>query len=82
MDKFHRIWYSKYKNVTKYISYIKDVFAKIKDLKISISKAVVIYSLNDLNLHFWSYFVILYYNGWEKEKLPILGKFTKTLKDK
>lgn len=38
-----------YKNIIKYISYIKDTFIEIKNLKISISKIFIIHLLNNFN---------------------------------
>ena len=49
LDKLYGIQHSEYKNVTEYMSCIKDTSAKIKDLKISISKAVVIHTFNNLD---------------------------------
>lgn len=64
-----------------FTSRIKDVSPKIEDLKINISKAIVIYALNNLDSQFQSYFAILSYNAREKEKLPILSELTRTLED-
>ena len=44
------------------MSRIKDASTKIKDLKISIFKAIVIYVLNNLDSHFWPYLAILSYD--------------------
>ena len=63
------------------MSFIKDASTEIEDLKISISEMVVIHALNNLDLHFRPYFTILSYDAREKEKLPTLSKFTKTLED-
>lgn len=63
------------------MSCIKDASAKIEDLKINISKAVVIYALNNLDSHFWPYLAILSHNAWQKEAFSTLSKLTKTLKD-
>lgn len=73
--------HSECKIVSKYMSCIKDVFAKIVDLKISISKAVVIYSLHNLDPHFQTYFAILRYNIRGEEKLPTLSELTKVLEN-
>ena len=80
--KLHAIWHSECKNITKYMSRIKDTFAEIDNLKIIFSEAVVIYALNNLKSHFWPYFAILGHNAQEKEKLPTLSKLTKALEDK
>ncbi len=63
------------------MSRIKDKSAEIDDLKISISEAVVIHVLNNLDLHFRSYLAILSHDAQEKEKLPTLSELTKTLED-
>ena len=63
------------------MSRIKDASAGIKDLKISISKAVVIHALNNLDSHLQPYLAILSHDAQEKEKLPTLSELTKTLKD-
>ena len=64
------------------MSRIKDASAEIDDLKISISEAVVIHALNNLDSHFRSYLAILSHDAQEKEKLPTLSELTKTLEDK
>ena len=61
------------------MSRIKDASAEIKDLKISISEAVVNHALNNLDSHFQLYFAILSYDTREKEKLPTLSELTKIL---
>ncbi len=66
-DKFHGIRHSECKNVTEYMSRIKDASAKIDDLKISISEAVVIHALNNLNSHLWPYLAILSYDTRKKK---------------
>lgn len=81
LDKLYTIRHSECKNISKYMSWIKDVFAKIEGLKISISKIIIIHTLNNLDLHFWSYFVILRYNTQQKKAFLILNKPTKTLKN-
>ena len=63
------------------MSCIKDASAEIEDLKISISEAVVIHALNNLDSHFRPYLAILSQDAREKEKLPILSKLTKALED-
>ena len=63
------------------MSRIKDASAKIDNLKISISEAIVIHVLNNLDSHFWPYLAILSHNTQEKEKPPILSKPTKALED-
>ncbi len=52
LDKLHAIGHSECKNITEYISRIKDAIAEIEDLKISISEAAIIHALNNLDLHF------------------------------
>lgn len=64
------------------MSYIKDAFVKIDNLKISIFKVIIIHTLNNFNLYFGSYFAILSYNIWEKKKFPNISKLTKTLENK
>ena len=66
LDKLYEIQHSEYKNVTEYISHIKDASAEIEDLKISISEAVVIHALNNLNSHFRPYLAILSHDDREK----------------
>lgn len=50
------------------MSRIKNAFAKIDDLKISISEAVVIHALHNLDSYIQSYLAILNHNVREKEK--------------
>lgn len=61
---------------------IKDAFAKIEDLKISISEAFVLHALNNLNSYLWPYFAILSHNAQQKETLLTLSELTKILEDK
>ena len=82
LDKLHGIWQSECKNVSKYISHIKDASAEIDNLKISISEAVVIHTLNNLNWHFLLYLAVLNHDASEKEKRPTFSLLTKTLEDK
>lgn len=63
------------------MSQIKDIIAKIEGLKIPIYKAAIIDTLNNFNSYFQTYLPILNHNAWEKEKLLILCKLTKVLKD-
>ena len=63
------------------MSRIKDASAEIDDLKISISKLVVIHPLNNLDLYFWLYLAMLSHYVQKKEKLLTLGELTKTLED-
>lgn len=63
------------------MSRIKDAFATINTLKLNISEAVVIYTFNNLDPHFWPYHAILSPDTREKENLPTLSELTKTLKD-
>lgn len=63
------------------MSYINDTSAKINDLKINISKAIVIYAFNNFNLHFEPYLAILSHNIQEKKKLSNISELTKTLTD-
>ena len=63
------------------MSRIKDASAEIEDLKISISEAVIIHALNNLDSHFRPYLAILSHDAREKEKLPTLSELTKTLED-
>ena len=81
LDKLHAIRHSECKNVTEYMSRIKDASAEIDDLRISISEAVVIHALNNLDSHFRPYLAILSHDAREKEKLPTLSELTKALED-
>ena len=63
------------------MSRIKDASAEIDDLRISISEAVVIHALNNLDSHFRPYLAILSHDAREKEKLPTLSELTKALED-
>ncbi len=63
------------------MSRIKDASAEMDDLKISISEAVVIYALNNLDPHLQLYLAILSYDAREKKKLLTLSELTKTLED-
>ncbi len=81
LDKLYAIRHSECKNIAEYISHIKDASAEIEDLKISISEAVVIHALNNLDSHFRPYLVILSHDARKKEKLPTLSEVTKTLED-
>ena len=81
LGKLHAIRHSEYKNVAKYMSRIKDVSTEIEDLQISISEAVVIHALNNLDSHFWPYLAILSHDAREKEKLLTLSELTKALEE-
>lgn len=64
------------------MSHIKDVSDEFNDLKINISKMIIIHNFNNLDSHFWTYLAILSHDAyWEKEKLPNLSKLIKTLED-
>ena len=63
------------------MSYMKDASAEGEDLKISISEAVVIHALNNLDSHFWPYLAILSHDAREKEKLLTLSELTKALEE-
>lgn len=54
--------------ILPYISYIQNTFTKIENKKISISKVVVIYSLNNLNSHFGFFLIIFNHNIQTKRK--------------
>ncbi len=82
LDKLHGIRHSERKNVNEYMSRIKNASAKIDDLKISISKAVVIHAFNNLDSHFRPNLAILSHDTQEIGKLPTLSELTKTLEDK
>lgn len=64
------------------MSHIKDTSAKIDDLKINISEAVVIHAPKNLDLYFQLYLAILSYKAQKKKKLSTLSKLTKVLEDK
>lgn len=81
LDKLHAIRHSECKNVTEYMNRIKDASTEIEDLKISISEAVVIHALNNLDSHFRPYLAILSHDVREKEKLPTLSELTKALEN-
>lgn len=49
LGKFYIIQHFKYKNITNYMSQIKDMWSKIKDLKILINDAVVIHAFNNFD---------------------------------
>lgn len=63
------------------MSQIKNASAKIDNLKISIPKGVVIYTLNNFNSYFQPYLAILSHNTGENEKLSTLCKLIKVLED-
>ncbi len=63
------------------MSCIKNAFAKIDDLKIRISEAVIIHAFKNLNSHFRPYLAVLSHAAREKEKLLTLSELTKTLED-
>lgn len=81
LDRLHAIRHCECKNVTEYMSRIKDASAEIEDLKISISEVVVIHALNNLDSHFRPYLAILSHDAREKEKLPTLSEVTKALEN-
>ncbi len=81
LDKFYEIRQSECKNVSKYMSCIKDGSAEIDNWKISIFEAVVIHVLNNLDSHFQLYLAILSHDAWKKKKLQTPSELTKTLED-
>ncbi len=81
LDKLHAIRQSECKIVTEYMNCIKDTSVEIDNLKISISEAVVIHALNNLDSHFRPYLAILSHDAQEKEKLSTLSELTRTLGD-
>ncbi len=81
LGKLQTIRHSQCKNVTEYMSRLKDISAEIDDLKISISEAVVIHALNNLDSKFRPYVAILHHDAREKGKLPTLSELTKALED-
>ena len=81
LNKLHAIKHSECKNVSKYMNQIKDIAAKIEGLKISISEAIVIYALNNLDSHFRPFLAIFSHDAQQKQALPILSKLIKTLED-
>ncbi len=81
LDKLLGIRHSECKNVSEYMSHIIDASAEIDDLKISISEAVVIHALNNLDSHFRPYLAIPSHDAPKKGKLPTLSELTKTLED-
>ena len=82
LGKLHVIQHSKCRNITDYMSQIKDVQSEIDNLKISMDDVIVIYALlNSLDFQFCAYFIILNYKARQKEKLHTLPKLTKSLED-
>lgn len=82
LEKLHAIRHSQCKNVTEYMSRIKAVAAEIGDLKITISEAVVIHALSNLDSNHSPYLsAILRHDAREKGKLPTLSELTKALED-
>ena len=49
------------------MSHIKDEFAKINNLKISLSKTIDIHAFNNLNLYFQLYLANLSYSAQKKQ---------------
>lgn len=82
LGKLHGIQNSKCKNITNYISQIKDVQSKIEDLKISIKDAIVIHAVNKFDSQFRPYLMILNLEARQEAQLLILFKLTKSLEDK
>lgn len=70
------------RHIRKYITCIKDISVKIKDLKISISKVIIFHILNNFSLYFQLYLEILNFNIWEKEILLIISIYIETLENK
>lgn len=62
-NKLYGIRYCQYKNIIKHISHIKKISTKIKNSKITIFGAIIIYVLNNFNLYFRPYLTILSYNA-------------------
>ena len=81
LEKLHGIRRSDLKNVSKYMSRMKEVSAKINNLKISISESVVMHAVNNLDSYFRPYLAILSNNAQEKKKLPTLSELTKNLEN-
>lgn len=63
------------------MSWIKNICAKIEGSKICISEAIVIHTLNNLDLYFGPYLAILSHNTPQKKALPTLSELIKTLED-
>ena len=80
--KLHGIQYSKCKNITNYMSQIKDAWSEIEDLKILLDDVIVIHALNNLNSWFCPYLTILNYEVRQKAKLFTLSELIKSLENK
>lgn len=81
LEKLHAIRHSECKNVTEYMGRIKEVSAEIADLEITISEAVLIHALTNLDSTFRPYLAILHHNVREQGKLPTLSELTKALEE-
>ena len=81
LGKLHGIQHSECKNITDYMSQIKDARSEIEDLKISMDDAIVIHALNNLDSQFRPYLTILNHEARQKAKLPTLSELTKSLED-
>lgn len=81
LEKLNAIRHSECKNVSEYMSRIKEVSAEIADLEITIVEAVLIYALTNLNSTFRPYLAILHHHVREKGKLPTLSGLAKALEE-
>ncbi len=80
LGKLHAIHHSECKNITDYMSQIKDARSEIEDLKISMDDAVI-HALNNLDSKFRPYLTILNHQARQKAQLPTLSELTKSLED-
>ncbi len=79
LGKLHAIQHSDCKNITNYMSQIKDARSEIEDLKITMDNAVIIHALNNLDFQFRPYLTILNHEARQKAQLPTLSELTKSL---
>lgn len=82
LGKLYEIWHNDSKNIQEFITKIRDVKSAIKNLEITIDKAIKIQVLNSIDFLFAQFFEILNHNAREKEKLFLVENLAKSLKDK
>lgn len=81
LEKLHTIRQSECKSVAEYMSRIKEASDEISDLEITMSEAVLIHALSNLDPTFHYYLAILHHDARETGELPTLDKLTKALED-